>query len=54
MKEHMQTEPPENFDNMHLSGANALSQLKVIEQCLQNFKLLSQSLNSKDKIRDGV
>jgi len=27
MKEFMQDEPPENFDNMSLSGSNAISEL---------------------------
>jgi hypothetical protein len=31
MKEFMQTEPPENFDNMSLSGSNAISELQVIK-----------------------
>jgi hypothetical protein len=50
MKEFMQDEPPENFDNMSLSGSNAISELQVIKQCLENFGRLSSVLKEKDKI----
>ena len=54
MKEFMQNEPPENFDNMNLSGSNAIAQLQVIKQCLENFGRLSAVLKEKDKIQEKI
>lgn len=53
-KEFIQDEPPKNFDNMHLSGTNAVAQLQIIKQCLENFSSLNNALRNDAKIREGI
>jgi hypothetical protein len=39
---------------MNLSGSNAIGQLQVIKQCLENFGRLSAVLKEKDKIQEKM
>lgn len=48
------TQKHENFDNMHLSGANAIEQLQLIKQCLENFGRLSSALKDKEGIQEEI
>jgi hypothetical protein len=52
MKEFMEKDPPKNFDDMGLSGENAVAQLNIVKQCLENFIRLKRSLDDKTHIRD--
>lgn len=52
-KEFMSSEP-RNFDNMHLSGTNAIGQLQVIKQCLENFGRLNVALKDKEHIKKAI
>lgn len=42
---------PKNFDNMQLSGENAVSQLNIIHQFVENFIRLKKSLDGNEKIQ---
>lgn len=53
-KEFMSDEPPKNFDNMHLSGSNAIGQLQIIKQCLENFASLNNALRNDSRIRETI
>ena len=44
LKEYIPGDLPGNFDDMKLSGDNAIKMLKVIKQGVENFKLLSDAL----------
>lgn len=48
----IQGDKPKNFDNMQNSGLNALGQLAIIKQCLENFIRLKASLDQKQHIKD--
>ena len=52
MKEFMERDPPKNFDDMQLSGENALAQLNIVKQCLENFIRLRKALDEKTHIKD--
>ena len=52
MKEFMQKDPPKNFDDMALSGENAISQLNIVKQCLENFAKLRKALDEKPQIKE--
>jgi hypothetical protein len=49
-KEYIPVEPPGNFDDMKLSGGNAINMLKVIKQGVDNFKFLSDALKKQTTI----
>ena len=46
----MSSEPDSNFDNMHLSGTNAVAELNVIKQSLTNFITLNGALKTKETV----
>ena len=54
LKEYIPEEPPGNFDDMKLSGANGIAMLKVIKQGVENFKLLSDALKKQGSIQAGI
>lgn len=52
MKEFLQRDPPKNFDDMKVSGENAIAQLNIIKQCLENFIRLKGALDTKTHIKE--
>ena len=42
------------FDDMKLSGGNAINMLKVIKQGVENFKYLSDALKKQQNIQAGI
>jgi hypothetical protein len=52
MKEFLSRDPPKNFDDMQLSGENAIAQLNIIKQCLENFIRLKNALDTKNHIKE--
>jgi hypothetical protein len=54
LKEYIPVEPPGNYDDMKLSGGNAINMLRVIKQGVENFKLLSDALKKQQNIQAGI
>ena len=54
LKEYIPEEPPGNFDDMKMSGANAIAMLKVVKQGVENFKFLSDALKKQSNIQAGI
>ncbi len=50
----MNKDSPENFNDMQASGTNAISQLIVIQQCLENFIKLKDQLDTKSHIKEAI
>lgn len=53
MKEFLTREPPKNFDDMQVSGENAIAQLKIIKQCLENFNTLKGALEKNTEFQSS-
>eukprot|EP00349_Pseudokeronopsis_sp_Brazil_P002369 CAMPEP_0202971846 /NCGR_PEP_ID=MMETSP1396-20130829/31469_1 /ASSEMBLY_ACC=CAM_ASM_000872 /TAXON_ID= /ORGANISM="Pseudokeronopsis sp., Strain Brazil" /LENGTH=71 /DNA_ID=CAMNT_0049701673 /DNA_START=751 /DNA_END=966 /DNA_ORIENTATION=+ len=51
-KDKKQNDSPKNFDNMGLSGENAVSQLIIINQTVQKFAMLKEVLDRNEKIKE--
>ena len=50
----VQANEAQEFNNINDSSQNAINQLTIIKQCLENFGLLSNALKDKASIQEKI